>query len=303
MRLILPRHAAECRVRSRCEHSSKTVAELERTSSERKPDGNQNRPPLLPFSNDSPAKPRDTHDHQSYHDPSRSTTSADISQGPPERTICCPSEEIRDPLLPALPDNGSPQRLQNESNDQQRLEPIQLTAPVDINQGSPATSIYCTSSEAASTNDTSLCTDSDESSSLLDAKDSYMAVLHSKHMLLVDLMQEVYAIFDQRWAAKRQAHAGSSPPETPYSSQNKTNDSSRKDKKRCRDDRDSTPPNDGESRKRARSKMSLNAEKQDNPFACPFHKHEPAKYCCSVADGSKYRACVGPGFASIARLK
>lgn len=232
-------------------------------------------------------------------------TPTDTSQGPPERTICFPSEESRDSPLLALPHNGSCRQTHHEIHDQPRLEQTQCMAQADTSQWSPATSIYCTSSEAASSNDndTSLCADSDESSSLLEAEDSYLVVLHSKHMLLADLMQEVYAIFDQRWAANIQAHAGSSPSTTPPSSQNSRNNSSRKGKKRGRDDGDCTPPNEGESRKRPSTEITTNAEKQDNLFACPFHKHEPAKYCCSVVDGSKYRACVGPGFASIARLK
>ena len=192
----------------------------------------------------------------------------------------------------------------DESHDQLGLEASQRMTPVDPSPGSPATSIYYSSPETASSNDTSLCADSDESSSLLEDKHSHLVVLHSKHMLLVDLMQEVYAIFDERWAAKIQTHAGPSPSITSSSNQNTTSDSSRKDnKRRCRDDRDSTPPNDGESKKKPSGEISSNVEKQNNPFACPFHKNEPTKYCCSVVDGSKYRACVGPGFASISYLK
>ena len=230
-------------------------------------------------------------------------TPISISKVPSANDISSPSGgEEGSPLL-VLPDNGSPQLSNDEDCDQPCRESTQRIAPVDISQGSPATSIYRPSLETRCSDDTSLRTDSDESSIFLEDKDSLLMVLHSKHMLLVDLMQEVYAIFDQRWAAKIRAHAGPSFSNTPPSNQNKTSIPSRKGKKRCRDERDSTPPNDGASRKRPNFESSSNAEKQNDPFACPFHKSEPAKYCCSVVDGSKYRACVGPGFTSIARLK
>ncbi|CAF9907907.1 MAG: hypothetical protein HETSPECPRED_007934 [Heterodermia speciosa] len=227
------------------------------------------------------------------------------------------------------------QQSHNENLDQPQLQPIQCMSPVDIVQqptentvyfpsdgnryslllasprkGSPqpshewyATNNCYLSPGSASSSETSLCPDSDESSNFLEDDDGHLVVLHSKHLLLVDLMQEVYAIFDQRWAANVQGHVGSSDPTTPPTNQNRKSDSSRKGKKRCRDDRDFTPPNDGGSRKRPSNEIPSNTEKQNDPFACPFHKHEPAKYCCSVIDGSRYRACVGPGFATIARLK
>ena len=226
-----------------------------------------------------------------------------ISSALPANTPCSPSDTDLDSSLLLLPENGGPQQPHDDNRDQSRLEPVQRTAPVEISQGSPAASIYRTSTETASSNNSSPFTDSDELLSFLEDEHSQLVVLHSKHKLLVDLMREVYAIFDGGWTAKIQAHAGSSPSVTPPSSQNPTNNSSRKAKKPYRDDRESTPPNDGESRKRSRSEIPSNTEKQKEPFACPFHKHEPAKYCCSVVDGSKYRACAGPGFASIARLK
>ena len=240
---------------------------------------------------------------QPYAESARSRTPISISQAPLPNVTSSLSDGILGSQLLALPGNGSPQLSNDENCDQPCLESTQRSAPVDISQGSPATNIYRPSPETRCSDDTSLCTDSDESSIFLEDEDSHLVVLHSKHMLLVDLMQEFYAIFDQRWAAKIQAHAGSSIPNTPPSSQNKTSLPSSKGKKRCRDERDSTPPNDGESRKRPSFEISSNAEKQNDPFACPFHKNEPAKYCCSVVHGSKYRACVGPGFTSIARLK
>ena len=218
-------------------------------------------------------------------------------------TLCSLSDRDLDSSLVPLLDNGDHQQLNDDNRDQSRLEPAQRTAPVEISRGSPATSIYLTSIETASSNDSGLCTDSDESLSFLEDEHSHLVVLHSKHKLLVDLMREVYAIFDQRWTANIQAHAGSSPSVTPPLNQNPTQNSSCKGKKRCREDRDSTPPNDGGSRKKPSPETSSNTEKQKDSFACPFHKHDPAKYRCSVDDGSKYRACGGPGFPSIARLK
>jgi hypothetical protein len=38
-------------------------------------------------------------------------------------------------------------------------------------------------------------------------------------------------------------------------------------------------------------------------LACPFHKHNSTKYTCNRVTGSKYRACAGPGWTSISRLK
>ena len=303
-RLMLPRHAAiGCPARSRLEHSSKIGLPWATISGDQRSDGNQDRRPSVSFDSNSLAKSSDTKFRQPYSEPARSTIPADIRQGPPADAINFPTDvDWHLPLL-TLPDNGSPQQPQNEICDQPRLESIQRMAQADISQRSSAISTYCPSPETASSMEASLCADSEESSSFLAHRDSHLVYLHSKHRLLVDLMQEVYAIFDQRWGAKLQAHAGSSPPNTPLSNQNTPSDHSRKGKKRSRDDRDFTPPNDAGSSKRPRREISSNSEKQNDPFACPFHKNEPAKYCCSVVDGSRYRACVGPGFASIARLK
>ena len=274
-----------------------------KNSGEKRSDAIPDSRPSISFDTINLTETSDNNYNQPDTHPGRSKTHVNIGQAPLANIICSLSnEDLGSPLL-GLPDNGSPRRLRDTYRDQPRVESIQCRAPVDTNRGSPATGIYCPSPETASSNDTGLSGDSDESSCFLEDMDSQLVLLHSKHMLLVDLMQEVYSIFDQRWAAKTQAHAGSSPSDTPYSSQNSTSDSSRKGKKRCRDDRDSTPPNDDESRKRPSIEISPNAEKQNDPFACPLHKHEPAKYCCSVVDGSKYRACIGPGFATIARLK
>ena len=226
-----------------------------------------------------------------------------VVRRPTTYTTCFLSDGSRDSLLLAPPEKGSPQPSHNETSDQPRLAPTLRMASIDIGQASSATSNCCPSPELASSSESSLCPDSDESSNFLEDNGGHLVVLLVKHMLLVDLMQEFYAIFDQRWAAKVQGHVGSSPPTTPPTNQNRKSDSSHKGKKRCRDDRDFTPPNDGGSRKRPSNDIPSNTEKQNDPFACPFHKHEPAKYCCSVIDGSRYRACVGPGFATIARLK
>lgn len=41
-----------------------------------------------------------------------------------------------------------------------------------------------------------------------------------------------------------------------------------------------------------------------NPrFSCPYFKHNPSKYGLNTANGSRYRACSGPGFQSVTRVK
>ncbi|KAL8791001.1 MAG: hypothetical protein Q9195_006075 [Heterodermia aff. obscurata] len=267
--------AVGCPARSQHENLAKTETRQGRVSGERTPDGNRKRLPAVSHDGVSATKPGNTDYHQTYPDPALTMTPVTISQETPANTTCSPFDEKPHSLPLASPENCSTQQPHNENHDQLRLQPTRRMASVDILQRSPATSIDSPSPETTSSNETSLCTDSDESSGFLDDNDTQLVVLHSKHMLLVDLMQEVYAIFDQRWDAKIQAHAGSSPTNTPPSSQDRTSASSRKGKKRCRDDRDFTPPDEGQRRKRPSSEFSSNPEKQNDPFACPFHKHEP----------------------------
>ncbi|KAL8779180.1 MAG: hypothetical protein Q9213_007066 [Squamulea squamosa] len=144
--------------------------------------------------------------------------------------------------------------------------------------------------------------ESDTSHSPSPESDSALVLLHLKHELMVRLMLEVYTIFDQRCSANTQTHAGATPSTSPGSSHLSTAHRIGRGRKRDRDDRDATPsPNRS---KRIRENNKPSSEPADGRlFACPFHKYDRSRYCCSFVDGRKYRACVGPGFNNIARLK
>lgn len=131
---------------------------------------------------------------------------------------------------------------------------------------------------------------------------AHSAVLHSKHELLARLMQEVYAIFDQRWRGMFNSHAGDTSTSVPLHSSTSQSRRGGKSQKRHRDDRDTTPPEDRSKRRRQNDKPSPTPA-DNRMLACPFRKHDSNRYCCNSRNGLKYRACVGPGFESISRLK
>lgn len=143
---------------------------------------------------------------------------------------------------------------------------------------------------------------SDESSSQSLESESKLEMLHMKHKILVRVMQDFYPIFDQRWTAKFQIQAGETSSTGCVPNQEISEGTNSRGRKRQRENRDQTPPDDGSKRSGNNQKPPPTPE-ESRLFACPLHKHNPKEYCCSIANGSKYRACGGPGFTSISRLK
>lgn len=148
-------------------------------------------------------------------------------------------------------------------------------------------------------------TGSDDMENLSIEGDSRLTMLHSKHELITSLMREVHALFDQRWSKALRSHANTA-------SHNSTpcgidgcfpSGNSQGTQKRRRDERDTTPPEDHNDRKRSKKNSSLATENLARLFACPLHQNNPIKYCANTIDGSKFRACAGPGFTTISRLK
>ena len=146
-------------------------------------------------------------------------------------------------------------------------------------------------------------TESDDSQSVPLEQEPHLAILRSKHTLLTALMRDVYAIFDDGWIGAVQEHT--SPSSGAPSKLILRPDSSTpcRGQKRRREDRDSTPPKDGQDGKRRSHQQSPASGKEDRLFACSFYKNDCTKYSCNAINGSKYRACAGPGFNTIARLK
>ena len=156
-------------------------------------------------------------------------------------------------------------------------------------------------SSCAASNETE--SDSVEDLSLEDS--SRLTILYNKHLLVTSLMQEIYALFDQRWSQTLRSHGNTSADRsTPCDIDGSfsSGDAQRTRKRKC-DGRDSTPPEDHDDKKRPRKKLSLAAENSSRLFACPLHQNNTTKYCASIIDGSKFRACGGPGFATVSRLK
>lgn len=146
-------------------------------------------------------------------------------------------------------------------------------------------------------------TESDDSSSVSLEQESQLTILQSKHVLLAKLMRDVYAISEGGLIGAVQEHTG--PSASAPSKLNPFLDSSQPSsgQKRRREDRDSTPPKDGQEGKRKRHQQSPASGKEERLLACSFHKNDCTMYSCNTINGPKYRACAGPGFKSISRLK
>ena len=162
--------------------------------------------------------------------------------------------------------------------------------------------------------------DSGESSVSSDSRhmtpesEARLRYLYAKHEAIVNLMRDVYAIFDHSWHANPKTcptapHGSSScnaSGPSPHSSASNTLPSiaiqKGKGKRKHRDREDS--PTDGEDDKRKRKPSSLTSTSGQSPrYACPFNKHYPWKYGPNDRTGQTYRTCHRPGFESIARLK
>ena len=148
--------------------------------------------------------------------------------------------------------------------------------------------------------------ESDESQQSFIHNSLETAVLRSRHQIMVKFMQEVYAIFDRRWAPDTQPHATSASDSGFQYSQNTESTGaagSPRGVKRRRDDRDTSPSDSRRRKRRDNCDIPLTVDDETRLFACPLHKYDSEKYSCNNITGSKFRTCTGPGFTTIARLK
>ena len=130
-------------------------------------------------------------------------------------------------------------------------------------------------------------------------------IAEAKHELMVTLMKEVYAMFDSEWkvsartcATSQQGSCGGQAQPSKLAAPRDGKNS----KKRLKD-RDSSPPGDDNGKRKKRDDPDAELQKQDRPFACPFHKYDPYKYSLNSDTGAAYRSCLGPGFTSISHVK
>lgn len=150
--------------------------------------------------------------------------------------------------------------------------------------------------------------ESDFAESQVSEEDFDSTLICLKRNLVASLMGEFYAIFDPKWQGSMRTLAGSSGA-SPTRSSNVTGSESsppRGLQKRKMDDRDSPPPgkDDNNDPKRPKSKaIAANPEGESLDFACPFHKHNPQKYCTNKATGRRFRTCAGPGWDTVSRVK
>ena len=204
--------------------------------------------------------------------------------------------------LPQSSADSTPGLVQSEGTNPAR-------SPIDSQRSRGAsadTSTQSSQSSRSGSEQTQDCSgaasESDVSQELSLEQDSRLALLHFKHELFIRLMQEVYALFDQRWKPHIRSHVTKTSNTNPGPSQASQSHGKGGAYKRQRNDRDPPPPDDRSKRRRDDAKRSSKPE-ENHLFACPFHKYDRTKYRCSVANGSRYRACVGPGFGSISRIK
>ena len=148
--------------------------------------------------------------------------------------------------------------------------------------------------------------DSDESGSALSENYEELSIAYTKHQLILLLMRDVYAKFSSQWQANVKTRTT---PEEESSrallDSSKSTDSSKKNhsRKRASYHRDRSQ-GDGNDEKRKKTGPSDTSKcGPDLQLACPFHKYDPTKYCPNIETGVKYRACSGPGFPSVSRLK
>lgn len=175
-----------------------------------------------------------------------------------------------------------------------------------IAEGSPEDATEVTTKSGSTSDwDSKSETESDNVENLSIEDDSRLTILHSKHLLIVCLMREFYAIFDQRWSVVLRGYANTAANRNAQYDIDASfpSSDSQGTRKRKINGRDTTPPEDYDDERRSRKKSSLATVNLDGLFACPLYQNNPIRYCASIIDGSKFRACAGPGFATISRLK
>ena len=130
-------------------------------------------------------------------------------------------------------------------------------------------------------------------------------IAQAKHNLMVTLMKDVYAMFDSKWEGSVRTCATSGEQSSGGRAQSSKVETTRvaKGSKKRMKDRDSSPPGRGNGKREKKDDPDIGLHDQSRLLACPFHKHDPSKYCLNGDTGATYRSCPGPGFMCISHLK
>lgn len=133
----------------------------------------------------------------------------------------------------------------------------------------------------------------------------HFLLIREKQHLITILMHEVYAMFDSPRIDNIRSCTSSHTASSSNQSQDSNNVTrmSQRFGKRQMQDRDSSPPGDDNGKRRRKEPSKSNDCGPGRLLACPFHQYDPCKYCANQDTGATYRACAGPGFASISRMK
>jgi hypothetical protein len=161
-------------------------------------------------------------------------------------------------------------------------------------------SINGSTSEITSSNDQESLSDSTDDA--CGSPDTLTIMAHAKHQLIATLMREVYTMFDPQWTANVRSHTKNQSGRSSSGSQIECFPSAKAGKRRMQE-REDSPPGDGNSREEKRQRIKSQTQEPGLLFACPFNKFDPERYCPNPTSGAKFRSCIGPGFPSIARLK
>ncbi|KAI9764307.1 MAG: hypothetical protein M1840_008525 [Geoglossum simile] len=134
-----------------------------------------------------------------------------------------------------------------------------------------------------------------------------------KRALIDRVMVEFRALFEANWTsnATQQAASGSRPHNSSHAqtsgNSSKSSLPTNKNGKHRMADRDiGEPDDDDENNHPKRRKANSTPPDTTNDglkLACPFHKRDPRKYSTNNVTGIKYRACSGPGWVKIGRIK
>ena len=128
-----------------------------------------------------------------------------------------------------------------------------------------------------------------------------------KEKLVDSIMREFWIIFNQDWRTNLRKHPGGSSQSrsSPAAQRNHKPErasTSRRRKRGREDDGDgSSDDNNGRSPKRPKAYSSPPQELNErSKFACPYHKHDPQKYC---HQNRRWRSCALTPLDTIARVK
>ena len=139
-------------------------------------------------------------------------------------------------------------------------------------------------------------------------------LLYAKHMTILNLMRDVYAIFNHTWHADSKTCGTSSGQSESCNASRpsvgpSTNEDCRQAKaeprngKRKDGDGEDDPPDEGNGGKRVKPLSATGSTEKPRRYACPFNKRHPWKYCPNDRTGQTFRTCYRPGFETISRLK